>query len=139
MSKIGISTDVDEALPKILILTHGYFGQELIKSAEMIMGKIEEISFISLTTDFSIEEYRTHVGNAVEQMNEESIILVDLFGGTPCNTVALLSRSHKLNAIVGVNLSVLIESVLLREQYKGKELCEKVIENTASSIHVLNV
>jgi len=103
------------------------------------MGDIEKISFIPLTCEITVEEYRERVGKAIEQMNKGSIVLIDLFGGTPCNTVLLLSKTKEIPAIVGVNLSVLIESVLLRGQYKGKELCKKVLENTETSIQIVGI
>ena len=139
MSKIGDLTKVEEALPEILVLTHGYFGKELIKSAEMIMGTIEGINFIPLTTDFSVEEYRDMVGNAINGMKEGSVILLDLLGGTPCNTVAIFSRTRQVDAIVGVNLCILMETALLRGKYKGKELCEQVLESTQCSIQKLKL
>lgn len=46
---------------KILIGTHGYFGEELLKSAEMIIGKIENVSVFSLAPTMSFEEYKKSV------------------------------------------------------------------------------
>ena len=32
----------EQTFPKILVLTHGFFGSELIKSAELVIGKMED-------------------------------------------------------------------------------------------------
>ena len=43
----------EQTFPKILVLTHGFFGSELIKSAELVIGKMENTEFIPLTSDIS--------------------------------------------------------------------------------------
>ena len=44
-----------------VILNHGRFGEELIKSAELIAGKTEHIHAVSLLSGMSIEEYYEEV------------------------------------------------------------------------------
>lgn len=125
--------------PHILVLSHGYLGQEMIKSAEMIMGEIEDIHFISLTNQVTIDEYRDCVKQKICEMPEGSIVLADLFGGTPCNTAAIISRNIPVHLIAGFNLSLLIECVQMREEYSGLELCEVAIENVEGSMLVVKI
>ena len=40
----------------IIIGTHGRFGEEIIKSAEMIVGKMENVRAVSLLPEMSFEE-----------------------------------------------------------------------------------
>lgn len=120
--------------PHILVLTHGYMGKELIKSAEMIVGAISDIHFIPLTIDVTIDEYRENVEKEIRNMPTGSVVLVDMFGGTPCNTAALLSRDTEVHLVAGVNLPVLIDCTQLREEYFGEKLCEELVENAKMSI-----
>ena len=46
---------------KIIIGTHGKFGEELIKSAEMIIGNLENIKVFSLSSDMLPEEYYNNI------------------------------------------------------------------------------
>ena len=124
-------------LPQILLLTHGYMGAEMIKSAEIIVGDIDGVLFIPLTAETDLNEYRDKVRSTIADLNEGSIILADLFGGTPCNTAAILSREYTAHTIAGINLSVLIESVQLRTKFSGKELCEKILEYSKGSIQFI--
>ena len=82
----------EQTFPKILVLTHGFFGSELIKSAELVIGKMENTEFIPLTSDISVTAYQEKVFSRLTQLNENDIVLVDLLGGTPSNTVALFSK-----------------------------------------------
>lgn len=133
------ASEQGRGLPEILLLTHGHMGAEMIKSAEMVIGDIEGIYFIPLTSETSVEDYRESVAEAIEKMAEGSIVLTDLFGGTPCNTAAILSRDRPVDLIAGVNLSMLIDSVQLREEYQGGELCRQVLESTRESIRVVKI
>ncbi len=123
----------------ILVLSHGYMGQEMIKGAEMIMGQIEDITFIPLTNEISVEDYREKVKKTIQSMPEGSIVLADLYGGTPCNTAALISREHEVNLVAGFNLPLLIECVQLRDEYTGMELCEEAVKNVKDSMLTVQI
>ena len=41
----------------IVIATHGRFGEEIVKSAEMITGKMENVQVLSLLPTMSFEDY----------------------------------------------------------------------------------
>ncbi len=114
----------------ILIITHGFFGQELLKTSEMIMGKQENAKAISLEYDKDIKELQKEVGEEIEKMNRGSgvIVLTDLFGGSTSNSVAMTLREHDFNAITGVNLPMLIECLSLREIMDIADLVEHIIQ-----------
>lgn len=94
---------------KILVCTHGRFGEELIRSAEMIGGKLRNITAVSLLEDMSMDDYYAAVK---EGLDEQSVYLclTDLFGGTPCNTLLNLSRDYNMEILCGVNLPMLLEA-----------------------------
>ena len=109
----------EQTFPKILVLTHGFFGSELIKSAELVIGKMENTEFIPLTSDISVTAYQEKVFSRLTQLNENDIALVDLLGGTPSNTVALFSKQKKIPAIAGLNLSIFISCSINRQEKRG--------------------
>lgn len=122
----------------ILLLTHGQFGKELIRSAEMIMGTIDNISFIPLEPETDLDEYRSNVFSAIDELGD-GIVLTDLMGGTPCNTVAIYSRNHSVNAVVGVNLPMLLDCANLRYECSGSKLCEQLIEDATDGIKIIKM
>ena len=126
-----------QAVPEILLLTHGYLGAEMLKSAEMIIGRVEHVHTIPLTPQVSVEDYRLQVKQAIQAMPEGSIVLADLFGGTPCNTAAALSRELTVHLVAGVNLTALIVSMQLREECQGRELCEQVAQGAREGVRVI--
>ena len=79
------------------------------------------------------EEYIKEVTETIKLAPEGSIILVDLFGGTPSNTAALLSKEYKISAVSGLNIAMLIEADSMRKQLKGEELAQKVVSTAKAS------
>ena len=41
----------------IIVGTHGHFGEELVKSAELITGKMEGVRTLSLLPEMSFEDF----------------------------------------------------------------------------------
>jgi mannose/fructose-specific phosphotransferase system component IIA len=122
-----------ENAPWIIILTHGKAGEELIKSAEMILGPLKNVYAFSLLPGVPPEEYIKEVTETIKLAPEGSIILVDLFGGTPSNMAALLSKEYKISAVSGLNIAMLIEADSMRKQLRGEELAQKVVSTAKAS------
>lgn len=96
----------------ILLMTHGDLGAELLKSAEMIMGPLEDVSALALRPGDSIDDLRKKALSIVGENNRkgfETIILVDLMGGSPGNVALSLLQKSDLNILTGVNMPMLLE------------------------------
>ena len=86
-----------------VILNHGRFGEELIKSAELIAGKTEHIHAVSLLSGMSIEEYYEEVRDYLTGVQGEILVLADLYGGTPSNVGMMLQREFSLHVVCGIH------------------------------------
>lgn len=115
----------------IIIMNHGQFGKELISSAEMIVGKLEDIQAVSLMPGMTIEEYLEQAETAVNQAGGKALVLTDLYGGTPCNVAMMLRQRYELKVVCGMNLPMLLELAGARESGgDAAELAETIL-NTA--------
>ena len=112
---------------KILVCTHGRFGEELIRSVEMIGGKLKNTVAIPLLENMSMDDYYMAVK---EELSDDvtHLCLTDLFGGTPCNTLLNLSRDYHMEIICGVNLPVLLESSSFDHDTNMKDFKKHLIE-----------
>ncbi len=113
--------------PGIVVVTHGDFGREIIKSAEMIIGAQENVRAVSLLPGVDLAEFLQEVKVVLQEMPDNSLLMCDLFGGTPSNVAASLLTEMKVIAVTGLNLSMLIEACALREVVQGQELAGAVV------------
>ena len=121
----------------IVVVTHGQLARELVAAAEMITGEdIPNATSVSIGWHDAPEEARPAIVAAVQRVSGESgtVILTDMFGGTPSNLALSLLREDSVEVVTGVNLPMLIRLVSIREEerigpaeaaraavYQGKE------------------
>lgn len=117
----------------IVLVTHHHLGDALIEVARMLYGKPEKIISVPLLEGESIEDLQKKVLDALEKIDAKdgALILVDLFGGTPMNALALLAvERNDIEIITGVNVPMLL-TVLMEREEEGitvKELAKKALE-----------
>ncbi|SFD21500.1 PTS sugar transporter subunit IIA [Clostridium uliginosum] len=126
----------------ILLVTHGKFADEILKSAELIVGKQEKVLTLGLQHGDSIEVLGEKVVESIESLQSDNgvLVLVDLLGGSPYNVVALNSSKiskGKVRCITGVNLPMLLEAITMRECYELDELTEHCMEVGTTGIKEL--
>ena len=64
---------------------------------------------------------------------EGVLVLTDVYGATPCNTVCKVIASNSVEAIAGVNLPMLLKALTYREQGMAK-LLEKAVSGGQAGI-----
>ncbi|MBN2287519.1 MAG: hypothetical protein JXQ26_03920 [Tissierellales bacterium] len=101
-------------MKKTILITHGHFGQELLKSVEMIAGKQEHTVAFAIDSGDDLSNLQSRLRNVIND-NIPTYIFVDIFGGTPFNIAANM-MNDKVNVITGVNLPMLLEYYLTEKQ-----------------------
>lgn len=118
----------------IIVAGHGQFAKELLKTAQMIMGKQENIVAIALEPeddplllkDVIYEECKNN------ELGDGVIVLVDLMGGSPGNAAAYVAMEG-YPVITGVNLPMLLELIAMRN-LDIEEVVNHIIITTRESI-----
>ncbi|PRR68818.1 PTS sugar transporter subunit IIA [Clostridium thermopalmarium] len=105
----------------ILIITHGDMAKGIESSVDLIVGKQEQFSTIGLYEGEDFEKFKLKVKDTVEELNtgDGVIILVDLFGASPYNSVAynitnFYEKKIPIRLLTGVNLPMVIEVLTSR-------------------------
>lgn len=107
----------------ILVVTHGGFGEGLLESAKLIAGNFTCTQSIGLYHGDGIEEFKSRIRTSIEELDtgDGVLVLIDLFGGSPSNVVALnmveFTEKHQLACITGVNFPIVLEAILTRDSY----------------------
>jgi len=125
----------------ILVLTHGNFAKEILKSAELIVGEQSNVQAICLNEGADIDEYRENVAKTIGELGagDGVLILTDLYGGTPSNSVTLsMNSEHTKDAnfecLAGFSFPMLLEALTARGQMGLQDLKEHCIEIGNSGI-----
>lgn len=126
----------------ILVITHGEFGIELVKSAEMIMGPQENVDALALRPGNSVDDLREEANAIVEKNKEkglETVVLVDLLGGSPSNVALSLLAKNDLKILTGVSMPMLIEMLSFFNTEKDTDkLVDSVKETSINGINKLD-
>lgn len=111
-------------LPWIILMTHGEAGASLKKSAEMIIGEMEDVYCLSLMEGRDPADYAEELKKLLVDAPDWTIILTDLYGGTPCNMASVFATQKEYTVLSGLNLAMLIEAESQRAALPGEELTE---------------
>lgn len=121
---------------RVLLCTHGKFGEELKRSAEMIAGTLDRVKVFSLFPGMTPEELSDRIRTELDSC-AAGICLVDIAGGTPFNVTARLAAEYPVAVITGVNLPMLIEVHDGMDEMEYDELARFAVEALSSSGRVI--
>ncbi len=120
----------------LLIVAHGNLGESLIQCATFVLGKrpdaLENLD-LSACEDPADMLARARAKLAELDQGEGVLVLTDVYGATPCNTVCKVIASNSVEAIAGVNLPMLLKALTYRGEGMAK-LMEKAVSGGQAGI-----
>lgn len=130
----------------LILMSHGNMAKETLKSAEMIIGKVDNVYDISMPSDMGPENVKFQLKALINNNKdaEKILILTDLLGGTPCNVAFKESCNYQnVTVFAGLSLPMVIEAIMAREtEIEIEALKERIIqvakESTLDISTVLN-
>lgn len=95
----------------VVVVTHGQLATELVNATEMIVGDLPHFTAVSIGWHDDVELARQAIGEAIERVQGSvgTLILTDMFGGTPANLGVTFLEQGRVEIITGVNLPMLIK------------------------------
>ena len=95
----------------VVVVTHGQLATELVNAAEMIVGDLSHFTAVSIGWHDDVELARQAIGEAIGRVQGSvgTLILTDMFGGTPANLGVTFLEQGRVELITGVNLPMLIK------------------------------
>lgn len=103
----------------IVIGTHGWVAEALLKTIEMLLGKQDNIGCIDFlpgeNTEILIEKYQAQLSKL--DTSKGALFLVDTWGGSPFNAASrIVVNKPNHDVITGVNIPMLIEALMKRDE-----------------------
>jgi mannose/fructose-specific phosphotransferase system component IIA len=126
---------ISSSLVAGILVGHGELPAAIHRTIEKIIGTPDNFQIVS-NEDCSAGELKNRIVNAIQNLgNQNTIIFVDLFGGS-CSNVSnqLLKQSNtqKIGIICGVNIATLIKFFQYRDKYEFSELLQ-ILEDTGKA------
>ena len=120
----------------VIVMTHGQFGQELLRTAQDIVGRQESIAAFAVTPEMGPETVSQELQHVLDRLStaDGALIMVDMLGGTPCNTALLKTKHVPAEVLTGVNLYMILSSFTHRNEMDLKSLAAKVAEDGRRAI-----
>jgi len=102
----------------IIIGTHGSAAEQLLKTAEMILGEQDNVAFIDFVpgenAETLIEKYTAKLGGL--DTSSGVLFLVDTWGGSPFNAASrIVVDKENYEVVTGVNIPMLAETFMARD------------------------
>jgi PTS system mannose-specific IIA component len=114
---------VEVIMVGLVVASHGRLADELVATAEQIVGKLPAVATCNIEPGTSVEDLRAKMRRAVEGVDqgEGVIVMADLFGGSPCKESLMMCseggcQNGKLEVLAGVNLPMLLKANSLRSE-----------------------
>jgi len=109
----------------IVIVTHSHLGDALIEAGEFVLGsRPQGVVSVSIDLNQNVDRLREKVAAAIKKVSQEqgTVILTDMFGGTPSNISYSFLEEGRIEVLSGVNLPILVHALDSREKMTLSEL-----------------
>lgn len=122
----------------ILIVAHGSLADSLVDCAAHVLGqrpkKLATLDFIGHADP---DERQKALQSRLAELDEGDgiLVLTDVYGATPSNTLCRLLEPAHIEGISGVNLPMLIKALNYRDSLPLPQLIEKIVEGGRNSIN----
>jgi len=111
----------------LVLVAHAGLAAALKASAEMIVGPIENCAVVEVAPGDRADDIMSRVVAAVgSNQTDGTIIMTDLFGGTPSNMAMSFLKDGFVEVVTGVNLPMLMEFCSRRSRLAVAELAAEL-------------
>lgn len=121
-----------------VIVTHGHLANELLATAEMIVGPISNITTASIDWHDDLDVARKALEAAIGQVSQGRgvLLLTDMFGGAPTDIASMFLDDEGIEVVSGVNLPMIIALAKQRPERPLAEAARMVRDSGVEGIHL---
>ena len=125
----------------IILASHGEFAKGILQSGAMIFGEQENVQAVTLMPSEGPDDLKAKMKDAIASFDNQDqvLILVDLWGGTPFNQANSLFEEHKDKwaIVAGMNLPMVIEAYSSRSSMESAhEIAAFILKSAKEGIKV---
>jgi PTS system mannose-specific IIA component len=114
----------------IVLVTHGRLAQEIIAAMEHMVGPQPQLRAVCIGPEDDVERRQREIAAAAHSVDTGSgtVLVTDMYGGTPCNLALTLLQRGKIEVLAGANLPSLIKLVDIRGKLPLEQAVKEAID-----------
>jgi Phosphotransferase system, mannose/fructose-specific component IIA len=123
----------------IVIVSHGKLAEGMKDALTLITGEQAQLETVALESGNNMDEFKQRIGEAIQKADrgDGCMVFTDLFGASPSNSAAYWT-SEKVQVITGMNLPMVLEFLIRRNEGNVSDLALSLIDSGKNSIMSLN-
>lgn len=123
-------------MAQIILVAHGHLAVEMKNSLEMIFGKNDRFHPVVFDKQDGLESLESKLRSALEKNDEPTLIMADLFCGTPYNASCsiALKETRDIQVVSGMSLPLVLEAASLIETESINEIACKMQELAGQTV-----
>jgi PTS system ascorbate-specific IIA component len=122
----------------ILIVAHGSLADSLVECTIHVLGQRPQgLATLDFTGHADPDERQKALQARLDELDEGDgiLVLTDMYGATPSNTLCRVLEPAHVEGITGVNLPMLLKALNYRETLPLPQLVERIVEGGRNSIN----
>ena len=114
----------------IVLVTHGRLAQEIIAAMEHMVGPQPQLRAVCIGPEDDVERRQREIAAAANSVDTGSgtVLVTDMYGGTPCNLALTLLQRGKIEVLAGANLPSLIKLIDIRGKLPLEQTVKEAID-----------
>ncbi len=126
-----------EVVIGILIVAHGSLGDSLVECVTHVLGtRPQGLVTLDFIGHADPDERQKALQARLDELDagQGVLVLTDVYGATPSNTLCRVLEPGLVEGVTGVNLPMLLKALTYRETLALPQLVERIVEGGRNSI-----
>lgn len=122
----------------ILVVGHGTLAESLVEGITHILGqRPPTLATLDFRGHADPDEWQHILQARIAELNqgEGVLVMADLYGATPCNTLCRVLLPDHVEGVTGVNLPMLLKALNYRDTMSLPQLVERIVNGGRNSIN----
>lgn len=127
----------------VILTGHGQYASGLLSAVHMVAGEQDSVRAVEFKAGMSTAELEEKLLETIQEMKcDQYLVLTDLAGGSPFNTVSTLRSKLdgvSMKILTGTNMVMALEAAFSKDSMELDELVQDVMEQGTDGIKDLDV
>ena len=122
----------------ILVVAHGTLAKSLVEGVSHILGQHpSSLATLDFRGHADPDEWQHILQARIGELDQGQGVLVmaDVYGATPCNTLCRVLAPSHVEGVTGVNLPMLLKALNYRDTMSLPQLVERIVTGGRNSIN----